>query len=445
MKVFVAKSGWLGDEGRRLDAAAYSEGGLDARDRIVGGPWTAARLREKADVFSEARFARTYVSDPARGVPFLNGSDTLLTDLMSLANLSLAKTPQMSRLRIEQGWTLLSRSGFVERGTIGRAIYVREEMAGMALSDDVIRVAPRLGMVPSGYLFAFLSSRPAQAMIHRKAHGSVVQHIEAADIADLPIPIPDEADQRRIHGLVARASAGRTEASRLLGDASSFFDSLVPLSYSHEHERAIGLVQRNRLVRRLDAFHHVGWAGEVRITDGDLLSDLADVVSIPRVPRIWVPEGTPFLSGIDAFRLRAAPRGYLAPYVADRFGAFVKVGELVVQGSGQRYGLLGRAAYIGAHLHGWAASHDLFRLRSDHPSTIARILTFLRSEVGHRAMLRHSYGTSIPHVNPQGIAALRIPQLPPGLVTGAVRALQLRERANGDEESAIREVEGWLG
>lgn len=60
-------------------------------------------------------------------------------------------------------------------------------------------------------------------------------------------------------------------------------------------------------------------------------------------------------------------------------------------------------------------------------------------------MLRHSYGTSIPHVNPQGIAAIRIPELPSHSLNGAVRALALRDQADADEERAIREVEAWLG
>jgi len=60
-------------------------------------------------------------------------------------------------------------------------------------------------------------------------------------------------------------------------------------------------------------------------------------------------------------------------------------------------------------------------------------------------MLRHSYGTSIPHVNPEGIASLIVPPLPPTLLAGANRALALREQADADEERAIREVEAWLG
>jgi len=60
-------------------------------------------------------------------------------------------------------------------------------------------------------------------------------------------------------------------------------------------------------------------------------------------------------------------------------------------------------------------------------------------------MLRHSYGTSIPHVNVAGVAGLRVPELPAELQARAEGALQLREQADADEELAIREVEAWLG
>lgn len=59
-------------------------------------------------------------------------------------------------------------------------------------------------------------------------------------------------------------------------------------------------------------------------------------------------------------------------------------------------------------------------------------------------MLLHSYGTSIPHVNPAGISAVTVPRLPKDELLGASRALALREQADADEEQAIREVESWL-
>jgi hypothetical protein len=48
-------------------------------------------------------------------------------------------------------------------------------------------------------------------------------------------------------------------------------------------------------------------------------------------------------------------------------------------------------------------------------------------------------------LNPEGLARIEVPPLPATLLTGAQRALELRERADEDEERAIREVEAWLG
>ncbi len=157
----------------------------------------------------------------------------------------------------------------------------------------------------------------------------------------------------------------------------------------------------------------------------------------------------PFLCRIHSFKFTfhiflGQDHVHLAGYIADRFEARVKSKDIAIQGSGQRYGLLGRPAYIGTRLDGWAASHDLFRIRASSIDCTARIYAFLRSDSGHRAMLRHSYGTSIPHVNPEGIASVRVPTLSTDLAVKATRVLQLIELADADEEQAIREVEQWV-
>jgi type I restriction enzyme S subunit len=282
-------------------------------------------------------------------------------------------------------------------------------------------------------------------MIQQKTYGSVVQHIEPHHIADLPVPLPDATVQERIHALVDGAAAARTEAARLLDEAGAYFDALAgPMPSAHDHARAAAIVARARLDGRLDAFYHVGWAAEPQLPGGERIGHLAEVISTSRVPRIYVERGAPFLSGIDVFRICPPIRVRLATRIAESFDARVRAGDLAVQGSGQRYGLVGRVAYIGRRLDGWASSHDLFRIRASDPTITARIFAFLRSESGHRVMLRHSYGTSIPHVNPQGIADVEVPLLPPELNVKANRALELREQADADEERAIQEVESWL-
>ncbi len=439
-KVFQVKRGWLADQTSRLDAAAYGEGGLAARDRIKAGPWPWCPLEKLGEIYLPPRFSRRYVRDPSRGVRFLSSSDMLLADLHGLPLLSRRAMLDLHPLTGTAGSTLVSRSG-----TIGRTAYWRDEMHDMAVSEHVIHVRPIRSRVLAGYLFAFLTSELAQAMIRQHTFGSVVQHIQPHHLATLPVPLPEAPDQRRIHDLVDGAAAKRTEASRLLDEASAFFDAQAgPLRWSYEHSLALRIVRRSELNARLDGFHHVGWAIETLQEGGAAVADLGEVISTPRVPRIYAARGVPFLSGIDIFRARPTIRVRLARHVAERFGAFISAGELAIQGSGQRYGLLGRAAFVGRRLDGWAASHDLFRIHLHSKVDAGRIYAFLRSEVGRRAMLRHSYGTSIPHVSPTGIAKLRIPELPAPLTDGANQALQLREQADADEERAIREVEAWL-
>src|SRR5215207_1303062 len=118
-KVFQVKSGWLTDQAWRLDAAAYGEGGLAARDRIKAGPWPWCPLGQLARMFNESRFTRTYVMDAARGVLYLTGSDMLLSDLVGLLLLSTRRTPQLRQLLAEKSWTLMSCSG-----TVGRTAFV---------------------------------------------------------------------------------------------------------------------------------------------------------------------------------------------------------------------------------------------------------------------------------------------------------------------------------
>ena len=441
MRVFTARREWLAQEGLRLDATTYGVGGLEARDRITGGRFQYAPLGKIAELFSGPRFARTYVHDPSRGTKFLSSSDILLADLQGINYLSNAATPFLPQITIREGWTLISCSG-----TVGNTAYTRPEMDGLAASQHVMRAVPKDGATAPGYLFAFLTSSRGQALIKQRTYGSIIQHIEPHHIADMPVPLADDDFQRRIHDLVAGAAAARTEAARLLDVASAHFDVKAgQLPSLHEHAFAAGSVPRTSLGTRLDAFHHVGWTREASVQTGDRIDDLAEVISTARVPRIYVEGGVPFLSGIDVFRIRPTVRVRLARFVADEFDARVRAGELAVQGSGQRYGLLGRAAYVGTMLDGWAASHDLFRIRATNRETIARIFTFVRSETGRRSMLRHSYGTSIPHVNPQGIAAVRVPPLPMDLVASAVSALEMRDQADADEGRAIREVEAWLG
>ena len=434
-RAFIVRRKWLSDDHARLDASSYGEGAQEVNDRIAERAF--APLAEVARVFRGPLHRRVYVDDPARGVSYLTASVVALADPDRAVRLSQRRTPELPVLAVEEGWTLISSAG-----NVGTCTFVREELARCVVSQDMIRVAPT--ELPAGYLYAFLSTADAGKLIRRHMYGSVVDRIEPKHLFDLPVPLPHDGLANRVHGLVLRAASARAEALARLDRVCAWFDSNVPTTrFSREHQRAVGMVPISSLATRLDAFPQVGWAAEATL-DGVRVDSICDVVSTARVPRVYADRGIPFLSGVDVFRLRPVIRERLAAHVARQFGAIVRAGQLAVQGSGQRYGLLGRVAFVGERLDGWAASHDLFRLDCENPIVAAHVFAFFRSDLGRRSMLRHSYGTSIPHVNPAGIASVRIPVAPSELDRDARRAIELREQAVDDEDRAIMEVERWL-
>jgi type I restriction enzyme, S subunit len=283
-------------------------------------------------------------------------------------------------------------------------------------------------------------------MIRQRTYGSVVQHIKPDHLDQIPVPFPDAAQQRHIHNLIERASVARTQAGQLLDEASGYFDELVGrLRHTHEHQLSLGVVRRSALRKtRLDAFTHTGWAADAVVVEGDPFSVLGDVVSPNIRKRIFAERGTPFVSGVDIFQLRPTARARLRAGEAARTGALIGTGQLVVQRAGQRYGLLGRPAFVGRRLDGWACSQDLIRIVPRSSRTTGRIFAFLRSEAGRRQLVAQSSGTSIPAINSESLTDLVVPPLPAELVDKANEALKLREQADADEELAIWEVERWL-
>ena len=94
--------------------------------------------------------------------------------------------------------------------------YVRQDMDGLVGSDDIIRIVADPGRIPSGYLYAWLSSPLARALIEQQTYGAVIPHIEAHHVVDLPVPRLDAAIEQRIHELVERAAAAESKGHSAL-------------------------------------------------------------------------------------------------------------------------------------------------------------------------------------------------------------------------------------
>lgn len=165
---------------------------------------------------------------------------------------------------------------------------------------------------------------------------------------------------------------------------------------------------------------------------------------------MWIPSrarlvsaerGVAFASGTELFQARPVARKSIARWPPGVDGLRVERRTVLLQVDGQRYGLIGRPAIVGEAAHGMAASWHLARVVADRP---AWLYAFFRSEIGRRATVRLSYGTSVPAISARPLRSLRIPAMPQELEAKAQRALELRESADANEATAIRKVEKWL-
>ncbi len=219
----TGSSAWFAETGVRLDASYHLSEARQAKTLIDKSPLGSLTLRDATKtVFLGGRFTRVYVTDPAKGYPYLTASDMIKSDPFSASYLSKVHTKNLGKLALKKDWILLSCSG-----SIGRTVYTNELFEGQVGTHDLIRIVPNSDKLPGGYVYAFLSSTYGFALLTQGTYGGVIQHIEPHHIAHLPIPILPDAEQQAIHTAIETAARLRVEANKLLGEAEhSFLDNL---------------------------------------------------------------------------------------------------------------------------------------------------------------------------------------------------------------------------
>ncbi|MBA3778837.1 MAG: hypothetical protein H0X16_06000 [Chloroflexi bacterium] len=215
MKTLSVESSLLWTGHLRLNASYYEATAGRAEELLRATGFPLARLGDAGvtdRVFNPPRFKRIYVNDEAHGVPYLTGAEMLTGRPEKRSFISRALTPNLDEYVVHESWVLITDSG-----TIGRSLYASRDFEGFAVTNNVIRVVA--GGVPSGYLYAWVSSPPGQALITRDTYGSVIDHIEPHHVRNVPVPLVDRNVQRVVHDKVQRAAALRAESNRLFDEA----------------------------------------------------------------------------------------------------------------------------------------------------------------------------------------------------------------------------------
>lgn len=150
--------------------------------------WRILKIDEVIkDIFCPGRFKRDYVEESDNAVPFLGGSN--ITELIVQTDKWLRHNdPHLSKLRVRQGWLLVTRSG-----TTGIVSSVPLAWDGYAISEHVIRIIPDESRLDPMYLYAFLRTKICQAEMARGVFGSVIDEITPETIKNINLPVPLDA------------------------------------------------------------------------------------------------------------------------------------------------------------------------------------------------------------------------------------------------------------
>jgi type I restriction enzyme S subunit len=458
---------WLREQGFRLDAPPFLSGAIEARKLLEQLPVKKEPLASltkgyNGGIFNGPKFARTYVDDPAHGVPFVGSSDMLQADLSRLPLLGKkdAYSPALSYLRLEEGMTLISCSG-----TIGRMVYVRSDMAGMWSSQHIMKVVPNPDRILSGYLYAFLSSKFGLPLVVGGTYGAIIQHIEPHHIAHLPVPQLSAEIEARAHGLVQEAAALRTRATKMMEEGKQQLTQMsglhTLLSASSPTPFCTTAVASTYVGSRLDGFYHSTYHSEALqdlmqgklgvIEIGSIAESIIEPNRFKRAPVNNPTHGLPFFGTAALMRIDPEPTYYIARRQPGVEQYIVDESTLLIPRSGQLSGIIGVCVLpYGKVIHG-AVTEDAIRIRCRTAVDTGYLFIALNGEHGIRQLKARAYGSSIPHLDVHQIGCVFVPKLPEkererigemGVYIGKLRdtAIRLEAEARTIVETAIEEA-----
>jgi len=289
-------------------------------------------------------------------------------------------------------------------------VYARNDMNGMACTEDVLRIIPDEKKVQPGYVYAYLSTKFGLPLVVSGTYGSIITHLEPHHIADLPVPRLGSVEEEA-HILVQRAADIRAEASRkieLMTDQIVAELGLPSLNHFDVSRLGWSTVSSYDIRRRLDAPFHSPAAIEAEraVRSGrypvEKLRTVTERLFKPPVfRRIWVESsehGRQFVSGTDAYLYEANELRFVSYRTPDFDEFIVKRGWVIFQAAGQIYGLFGRPLFVSGWLENIFCADDLYRIVPKTLEDGAYIYLFLRTLYGQVLIKRQASGNGIPRV-----------------------------------------------
>ncbi len=288
----------------RTDASYHLSEGQVVQKNIASSPYPLMQIKNvSSDIFIGNRAKRVYVSSAEHGIPFLSSSDILKGDLEHVKLASKKYTPEIDRMLLQKGWTLISRSG-----TIGNCAFATAKHAQKLASEDVIRLVPN-NILRGGLVYAYLASKYGHSLLTQGTFGAVIQHIEPDFVGSLPIPQFPDSFQKEVDDLMQESTRLREEATDALEEAKRLIMHFCQEEYDTiclEKTASVKIKSvRSTLNTRFDPTIYINkgvqWINSIQ-KQSICIGELNVRMWYPGIfKRAYVNDGLPYLKGSSVF------------------------------------------------------------------------------------------------------------------------------------------------
>lgn len=434
----------------RFDASYHLSEGEEVKRFIHASPFPLLKISDVSDdIFIGNRAKRVYVKKRSHGTPFLSSSDILQADLENVKIASNKYTPNIEQMKLQKGWTLISRSG-----TIGNCAFANAKHAQKLASEDVIRLVPN-NILREGLIYAYLASKYGHSLLTQGTFGAVIQHIEPDFVGSLPIPDFPESFQKEVDDLIQESARLREEATDALDQAISHFNDKYTIKEDTQKtftlslkELKLGFAAYNNNLE-VDQF-----IDEYKSDSYELSEKTKRIFAPPLFKHIYLNKdnGYPFMTGSELTQFNLRYYRWLSPKgVKDINDYIVKKGTLLLYKSGTTDGgILGNVFIADNKLNGCCLSDHVIRIVFNDVKEAYWAFAFLRSKGATRMLKRLATGTMIPFITPERISRLRIPNPDDNfdaIVSLVEKYINLNSTSKENETKAIimveQEIEKW--
>ncbi len=433
----------------RTDASYHLSEGQVVQKNIASSPYPLMQIKNvSSDIFIGNRAKRVYVSSAEHGIPFLSSSDILKGDLEHVKLASKKYTPEIDRMLLQKGWTLISRSG-----TIGNCAFATAKHAQKLASEDVIRLVPN-NILRGGLVYAYLASKYGHSLLTQGTFGAVIQHIEPDFVGSLPIPQFPDSFQKEVDDLMQESARLREEAMDALEEAQELIDD--------KFSRCSVNKENSVSIKSIINSHNTRFEGQyytsknrsiydyiVSHCEYKPLKELTDKIFRPGIfKREYVQNGVTFLGGADIMMAIPDSDKKLSFKQVERIPELlVKRGWILVTCGGT----IGNTVCIDSQLAQCAISQHVMRVVPKEDTLKGYLYAFLSSNTGHMLINLYTAGSVIPQIEAHHLERVPVPMMEKELMVYINSLVETYisnlENSKDKEKQAIsmveQEIERW--